>query len=438
MTDPTPGLPPCAATTPPLEDLLYVCVVSEHLPPNYEACIAHRPARVALVISDGQKFGEAATRLRGMLEEALPGICVDFLEGQPGAYPLQGEGVIENQRWAQHVLLPWLRQPGLPRRRYLNFTGGTKAMAAVLLISYPWDSLDYTGRGQSEIQKTRLTLAGGVRFEELERRPVFNASPQEVARLYAQAASCVPLNRIIQSRPEDTLHLAHRIEQAQRQRQAALAGLFAALDAVWSNKNERRYDSKQVRLTWPEFLGAPGPCPEQRQWLEAFSALAPDALALTADGVTLPGNKPCRVGQALMRWISGVWLEQVAYEWLLEAGVPSSSIERNLVSAVAGPDNTESPREADLIIHENNRTKVIEIKAGLPRDKKPSEALQQLQSLGSRFGLADKALLISPALHAEIGSCPQRWRSFSTNCRASDIALITSREELARFAAAAP
>lgn len=427
------AVPVANATAHALNDLCYVCVVSEHLPPNYEACLAHRPRQVALIVSDSPKFGEAAKRLREMLEQALPGVRIDLLTGQPGSYPLQGDNVMENQRWARHVLLPWLLGDDRPHRRALNFTGGTKAMAAVLLFIYPWESLDYTGYGNPQVQRTRLTRDGEhILFEEIECRTVFSAPPGEVARLYAEGTNAMPLNRIIQNQPEATLKLARRIEEAQRQQDTALAELFTALDNIWGNQ-DKTYRRKHVHLTWPEFLGTPAPSAEQQEWLQAFAALAPDEFTLDENGLRLPGNKPTDTGKDLNHWISGIWLEQVAYEWLLEVGLRNTSIERNLIST-RNKSDSNGAREADLIVREKNRVWVIEIKAGLPAHKTLSDTMQQLQSLGNnRFGICDKALLFGPALYRQQRASPQRWNSFIQNCAANDITLITSRDELARF-----
>ena len=145
-------------------------------------------------------------------------------------------------------------------------------------------------------------------------------------------------------------------------------------------------------------------------------------------GITLPGNKPAGLGKALRQWISGVWLEQLAYQWLLEDGLPASSIARNLKSGKL--NSSAAQREADLLVHHQQDTSLVEIKAGLPPDRAPSDLEQQISSLGNRFGRTRKALLIAPQLRSNLG---KSWASFELRCAANQIQLIEDRQGLLDF-----
>src|SRR5690606_3350452 len=120
-----------------LQPLVYVCVVSGFNLPELESCLARRPTHVLLIVSDS--FQRQADRLRGVLERLLPEVQVHILSRDTTGEALQGDSVLENQRWVRHVLLPLLNRPPLNAMpQALNFTGGTKAMAAMLLPAHPW------------------------------------------------------------------------------------------------------------------------------------------------------------------------------------------------------------------------------------------------------------------------------------------------------------
>ena len=427
-----------SAATPPLEraslaDLCYVCVVSQFTLPNFEACLLRRPRVVSLIVSDGAVHHQAAERLKALLAEELGGeASIHILSGHSGTSPLQGDNLIENQHWVRTCLRPWLERTDLPGRKYLNFTGGTKAMSAVLLDAWCWDGFDYTAAGQLDIQELRRCRLGhGVEFSETGRRTVASAKPLQVARLYAQTAACYPLNRIVLDQPERTLALAQRIWTAQHDDDAALAEVLQAFDAVWGTDD---HPVRQIEMTWPEFLGRPAPSDEQHAWLNAFSELtSPQVFAVRPGGVSIPGNKSKGVHRALRDWISGIWLEQLSYQWLTEAGLEEAWVARNIH---AGEDEKKSAtrREADLLIHHRNTTLLIETKAGLPHGHHPREMLQQLVSLGDRFGRTRKALLMAPALRGELAKT-RRWEAFVDSCAAAEVKPIASREELTNFIA---
>lgn len=426
------AVPVANATAHALNDLCYVCVVSSFTLPSFEACLLRRPRHVVLITSDVEKLQKAARRLKHQLESALPDILIDILTGEPDI-PLHGDHLVTDQQWVRNRLLPWLQQAHLPDVKHLNFTGGTKTMTAVLLDAYPWDDFDYTAEGQLEIQVLHRQRNGnGFEFTEIAREPVASAKPLQVARLYAEAADCDPLNRIAAAHPEATAELARRMWAAQQQRERALTEVLAAFDKVWGDENA--YQVKQVELSWSEFLGRPTPSEEQLVWLGSFSELADkEVFDLKPDGLSIPGNNCKRTRRALRDWISGIWLEQLGHAWMLEAGLKDEWIVRNIH---AGLDKKKSAtqREADLLIHHRNQTLLIESKAGLPHGHHPRQMLQQLTSLGDQFGRTKKGLLMSPALCMQLEE-QGKWEAFVNSCAAQTVTRITSREELIAFLA---
>lgn len=413
-----------------LQPMAYVCVVSGYNLPDLESCLTRRPSDVLLVTSDSLRGG--ARRLRQRLESVLPGVRVHTLDCDSTNRPLGGDDVIEAQQWVGDVLRPYLRRPELGDRPHvLNFTGGTKAMGMALLNGHIWQQLDYKAIGQAELQV--LQPLPGQQFELLTRLRLTSVSPFDVAALHADDVSADPLNPIITRQPEASLILARAIWQAQADTDPTLQRLFENLERLWVHRrDDLELACNQVRLDWAGFLPSDqAPAPLLEEWLQRFRALEPEALRWDAAGIELPGNNPRRACRNLRDWISGDWLEQLAYHWLLEEGIPERAIARNLKSGTE-PGQSGSQREADLLVHHHSDTRLVEIKAGLPPGHAPSELENQVSSLGSRFGRTLKALLVSPQLQRQL-QAGKRWENFELRCKANGIRLLASREGLLDF-----
>lgn len=140
-----------------LTPAVYVCVVSTYNLPELEACLARRPSDIVLVVSDPETFEQAAERLEQQLVKALPGVTIHRPDLQPGALPLGGADAVECQAWVQGVLQPYLERVELAGKpRYLNFTGGTKAMILALVLGLDWRALDYKADGRPQVQVVAL------------------------------------------------------------------------------------------------------------------------------------------------------------------------------------------------------------------------------------------------------------------------------------------
>lgn len=413
-----------------LEPLAYVCVVSAFNVPELESCLARRPGHVLLVVSDA--YLPHALRLGERLRECLPGVQVHNLHKEYTGHALGGDDILENQRWVQTVLLAELagdQLKSLPP--ILNFTGGTKAMTLALLHCHAWQALDYKAAGKRELQVVRPDTHAPGQFVPHAPLPLPEVSAMDVARLYADVQAD-PLNAIIAEQPTLSLELAGAIWQAQQDGDVGLRHLFNGLEKIWvEGRNNDFYRQRSLTLGWQDFGQDPADPTAGAtlgEWLRRFQSLAPQELRMDGTGITLPGNKPAGLGKALRQWISGVWLEQLAYQWLLEDRLPASSVARNLKSGQL--NSSAAQREADLLVHHQQDTSLVEIKAGLPPDRAPSDLEQQISSLGNRFGRTRKALLIAPQLRSNLG---KSWASFELRCAANQIQLIEDRQGLLDF-----
>jgi len=411
--------------------MIYVCVVSGFNVAELESCLARRPSHVLLVVSDRPEFRDAADRLENVLKVRLSGISLHRPVCPNKAIKLGGDDVLECQAWVQGVLRPYLSQPELQALPHcLNFTGGTKAMTAALLAAGPWAELDYKAFSQQKLQALKLLQANNAaahEFSALQTLNLEDAYALDVAALYNPRTRNAPLNPLIQHPASGKL--AQDIWDAQDQSDATLISLFNALNRVWSEGRENE-QHKKARTT-ADLLKNPD-CAAFDAWLQRFNALLPGALSREESRLSLPGNKCKGEQEDFKLWVSGVWLEQLCYDWLHQAGIPEQSIARNLVG---GQDDlrTSSKREADLLLHYRGATRVIEVKAGLPESFQPKSMQEQISSLADHFGKSKKILFIGPHLKAKLESSKQ-WDDFCLRCKASSVDICFDRASLLKFA----
>lgn len=415
-----------AALTP----AVYVCVVSNYNLPDLEACLARSPSDIVLVVSDPEPFEQAADRLEQQLLEALPGVTIHRPDLQPGALPLGGADAVECQAWVQGVLQPYLQRAELTGKpRYLNFTGGTKAMILALVLGLDWRALDYKADGRPQVQVVALH-GGDSGKPSLSAEPplaIEDVAPLTVAGLHNDHLEHIRPNPLF-AHP-DSLALAQAIWRAQAGQDPALTGLFDVLEQVWSiGRDTPEFHRERVSVALPDDLDTAA----LDAWLQGFAALQPGVLVRNGATLELPGNKRRKQQRDFIAWVNANWLEQLCHHWLLEAGLPPQAVALNLKTG-ADPTRSAGQREADLLIHHRSQTRLIEVKAGLPDGHSPAELESQVSSLGERFGKTRKALFVSPRLKQQLAS-RRRWENFHLRCQANQVALCDSRDALLHFA----
>lgn len=407
-----------------LRPLLYVCIVSNFNLPEFESCLVRRPACVLLVASRGYE-GKAALLENG-LKQALGDTWVEVI-GCAQDDELRGDDLASCHEWVRLSLQPRLhRAHEVGMRCGLNFTGGTKPLALAVYGAWDWDLADYLSSGQQRLQSFRPSEPGEPRYERV---PLIGASALQVARLYAPVVSQSEENRVIQAEPEQTLSVAKAVWHAQEAGDAALATLFEALERVWFG-DEALCRHKSVSLGWQDFLGDASTDSGVRTWMTRFAALAPEVLACDSSGVCLPGRRAKGAGRDVRDWIGGVWLEQLVRAWLAENGLAPREWAFNLRVGDEAADSARL-READVLVHRHNLTWLVEIKAGIPKNHKPSDLRKQVESLGDRFGQTRKALLVGPAIRRQLQG--RNWRDFETSCAAARVSLCTDQSALRAF-----
>lgn len=413
-----------------LDPIVYVCVATGFNLPLFEACMARRPGDIVLVVSADAHIQRSARRLQAQLEDALPGVRIHRPDQLAGSVPLGGDGIIESLAWIEGVLCPCLQQPALAGRpRYLNLTGGTKAMSLALVSAARWDALDYKAARSPRMEVVELHTdgSGRQRLREREALAVNDAHPDVVAQLYNAHSRRAAHNPLL-DRP-GAVELAAAIWAAQQSGETGLATLFDLLEKVWSHgRQQAEYRSKRVALALPPAAGRAA----LDVWLQRFAELQPGVLHADGDALHMPGNSPARSERDFVAWISANWLEQLCHHWLVQAGLPPQAVSLHLTIGPHAGDSA-SQREADLVIHFRSQTRLIEVKAGLPAQREASDLEAQLSSLGERFGQSRKALFISPRLRAQLAAT-SRWDSFSARCEGARIEICADRGALLKFA----
>ena len=413
--------------------IAYVCVVSDFTLPTLQACLDIRPAHTVLIASD--IFMPQALRLQTQLREKLTeGQTYVFSKDSTG-HSLDGDDVCANAQWLEQHLCPRLRDwQAQDLQVVVNITGGTKAMTLALSNCYPWQRIDYQpiNKPMQSVQvKPRDTGRSCFSAVSIDGSASVHIGPRDVARLHNWQVREEASNPLCGS--PDAGGLTQLIWDAQRQNDRGLQALFSGLERIWV-RERAQHQQPNVTVAWHDFFPPSGTdSPEQVQsWVQRLSALAPTLLHADNSGITLPGNRPKNEGKHLRDWISGDWLEQLAGDWLVQGGIAPDAMARNLVASPDSTQRSDSNREADLLIHQHNVTSLVEIKAGLPPGKSPSEMENQLSSLGARFGKTRKALLLGPQLHRDL--CHQRRiEALWYRCRASGVTLLLEKIHLIAF-----
>lgn len=417
-------------TTADLQELVYVCSISDYNLPEFESCLLRRPKYLVLVVTTYEKFQVFAGLFSRLLERKFPGIQIvrpDQLQ-----MGFSGSSLQENQQWYTQVLASELDKlpKGLPR--VCNITGGTKAMTLTALSpELNWDWLEYKAERQQKLQMVRRD---GHSFSSIGDEQLPMANPLDMAQLYSERVEQKTLNPIMASgvSHKASSRAAAQLWRGLTEQDAALLSLFGSekggFEMLWKyGADNPDYNLKSLELSAQEFMGVDAFSEQQLAWLKAWQALSPAELNVSEQGIVLANSKKHR--SHLRSWLSGDWLEQLAAHWLQQAGVPENQI---AVNVKIWPENeTKSragERESDVLVHYEGQSYVIEVKTDYPPgDTKFSELIKQLSSLGERLGRTKKVLFIGPQLFAQV---QKNLEDIQMRCKASEITLAYDYETL--------
>ena len=407
------------------ESLIYACCMSEFNLAELEACLTLKPRHVVLVVSTFGAAQRGAERFEAVMKESLPDTQVHRPDRQHG---FGGEDLLEFQRWSKQHLRSMLEQLDEDGKQpwVLNATGGTKAMSMTLLMALPWSQVHYKGIHTRSLQTMALLNNEWVpRGKDIT---LEDALASQVVQLYAYVN---PKKLITSQCPDpDKRILAQAIWDGLQSQDEHLLALFDWLDGIWSQgRDNPEYNHNQLRLSAPAALMMPG----IEYWLEQLASLHPEMFLISGGDdacITIPGNKGNNKKiEKVRRWISGIWLEELAYHWLHDAGINDDKMIASLASSPEQEEGTD--RESDLFVHYQGRSSLIEIKADVP-DGDYRSVEDQINSFGDRLGRTRKILLIGPDFRATLQKNPQygHWQRFEKRLKASRITLCENREQL--------
>lgn len=403
---------------------IYVCVVSEFNLPEYEACLTLRPRHLVLVVSSFSKLHKASERLENVLREDLPNTVIYRPDKQQ---QFDGENILELQKWIAEALQPCIDTIKANSQEDLtlvfNATGGTKAISMGLLTRMPWNEVHYKGIAGDHLQRLGLTNNGWV--SRGEPYSLQAAAPLSIARLYADKVEQQSIGLVGQ---EQHTELAQQLWQALDEQEVGIEALFGWLDELWSQgRDNPEYKKNQLTLALPETLQTP----QVVAWIERLSSLDASSFDLNGQQLSLPGNHPKKSRKAVRKWIAGDWLEQLTHHWLLAAGVLADEMARGVVVNPEQKQSSDGNREADLFVHREGRSYLIEIKADVPPETPEKSIEQQLESMGDRFGKTTKVLMVGPHFRRSLED-KGRWSVFQAKLAANGTRLCDSRESLLR------
>jgi hypothetical protein len=299
-------------------------------------------------------------------------------------------------------------------------------MLLALITNLKWDKLDYKPIQQQALQCISPQLEQLPNTKALKSStdiPLNDASPINVARLYATSIHEDKLNPICTK--DNSASVAKVIWNWLSNNDPVLMPFYINLNRLWSDQRTQ-HKTDQIHMTWNEFnsqsTNDDKPSKQNNHdlftFLDSLKQLEPNGLSYTQQELVIPGNAAKKHRKHLKRWICADWLEQLVFHWLVDAGIPQRAIARNLRSGDSS--NSSSQREADLFIHHNARSSIIEVKADMPEGKELKDLEQQLTSLRDRFGRTQKILFIGPHLSQKLHN-PAKLESFQLRCLASGV-----------------
>lgn len=392
---------------------LYLCIVSEHNLPDLQACVDQQPHRLMLAVTP--RFDTQARRFADVAKELLPECHVQVLEDPT----YQGDTWQQASTWIQSCVRPALAAADRYSPRILNINGGTKPMAIALATQLTWDAVEYQAFGNDFTERFRLTDQSLPSDSIYHQSPV---TPIAAAKLYGEVREIE--DNLCNQHPMSG-NIAARIWKGLNQADTALETIFERLQTSWFSQRDQNLKTVTLPLNVDSDNTGDISLAATLYWWQQLASLTEGCIEFSGDSVIVPGNrKLSRQANHWKRWVSGDWLERLAYEWICQV-LPPSQVARNI--SLQTTDSTHSGREADLLLLHGGRTQLVEIKADLPTYGS-TRAEHQLASMQDRFGKAEKVLFLGPQAIKRLSD--QQFKSLQERCQGYRIELAWNQETL--------
>lgn len=410
----------------------YIIIPSAHNVAEYRACLQFKPKRIYLVVSTDSYIQKQAERLYQLLIHNIPDSTIQKLSSDG----LEGESSFCTARWIKTIFTP-LSQAWEGQTTVLNMTGGTKPLSMLLCQAYRWSALHYQPFHRIALQ-TSVQVLYLKQGEFVPEDEIILDEPQNILDLvclYAdEVTSQLSENQLNLLNHKQSLLIAAKRLEAQGMHEPSNDNLFPVLTPVLNDLwylNRPKGKEKYHRVSWDKFnLEKHGLEPDQLyNFLQQISQNSPQLLSMEqdAEGVRLPTYYNS-AASTWTKWISGMWFEQLVYQWLLELGIKPEHMERDIKIA-REPGNPSG--ETDIILFHQQNIHFIEIKADVHHSASLADLEKQLTSQSSELGMLNKVLIVTPTIrnHANANA----WESFKGRCRDRRVKLIVAccKEDLA-------
>ena len=409
------------------DNMVYVVVVSGFNQPALEACLTRKPGHVILIVSNDGRFREKAERLAHVLKEVFPTIIIHCIEGMNNK--LDANRVEHAQTWVYNELLPFLDSQYPDKEHWLYTSGGTKAIIMALIDAHSWHRIEYKAEDRNQLEAMTKSRQG--KFASFETTPLANARPQWVVQLH---------NKEFQqtNNSKDTIHNPQRAQalwDALDQSDSCLRYWFHILNKLWFT--DESYKNQKVISINTDLLDQwkiERPDEQAEKWFMQIAEFEQTDWKKIPNGTTwqIPGPSCSGKSKNLKRWLESGWLEQLVLQWLRDDHFSPDQMVLNL----ATEKNRE--READLLVNHEGQMKLIEIKADYQEKSDFKNIVRQIKSMGDRFGRTKNAVLIGPEFKRHLLSEKGHNDDFEKKCKADDISILRSKEELITFVRGRP
>lgn len=398
--------------------IFYVCVMSKHNLPELECCINLMPRYLFLVVSDNHEIQQNTERFSLQIEKYLPDTEIIKI-GDPHIR-LSGDDMEESYQWINQRLKPLLERYS-DSQKGLNITGGTKALVMPLVSVTDWDFIDYKAQNTNYIQRHFPLEA---QFSKIT-LPALNV--ESAVALYSNYHTVEFRKHLPEQQFEARINTAEKLWHGLEHKEQGLMALFATLTQLWSINRDQHLVS-EVPVPWDEITQKPEVRCQLNEWVRGLNELCPEALKADEHYLTIPGNKikAAKIND-WKSWLCGKWLEELVYAWLLSTDLHEKQISLNIRSG--NKKSSASQREADLLILSNGQIYVVEIKADIPPNVEAKSIEHQISSLGDRFGLTRKILLLGPEAVDQLNK-QKKMQDFALRCQSNNVSLCASKAQL--------
>ncbi len=404
------------------QNIVYVCLLSEHNVAEFQAVKTIMPARIVAVASQFVRKKGAHERFCAVLKN-------DFAEDELRVVgeELSGDNYDETRKWSREVLRPLLvAEKDTGARIVYNFTGGTKSMVMAIRdeLSDLFDEMHYSAFNRKVGRAELQIIHGG---ESGKARPLEDIEPLEQAHLYSEHVF------VLDADIEPPLELLDELWETYSKDGSPYWQWSAFLKGLWFGNNgvvEQIVNECGGELKKKHYFSVPLPTMKRQgfdlEWFNRFAGLDKSGCTgLRGDHFLIPIDRERGKAKHFIKWFAGRWYEDLVVEWLREVGVSTNHIVSNVMIKAT---NSDTGNEGDILLQRNGRLYLLEAKLGDQTDLLSPISVDKLYAAAAEIGKVSAAFMLTPRQSKE-----GRYLSFLAHAAAKDIRVLTTKEELCEW-----